>query len=214
MRRKDSQLDCGHARYQNARKSRRRMGHSGEETSVSGQSDIESLRSAIVENALWGVTNKVRIHYAQTRPIQGIGRPRRLPLSTDCSGFVTLCYNWAKAPDPNGNGYNGYGYTGTILQHCLSITRSAARPGDLVVFGGGSGDHVVVIVGTGANPAVVSHGQEAGPLRTSLEDQIRSHRPPVRFRRARGLFVRFAVESGDDYKIPVDLADVTNPPTE
>ncbi|MHB8469552.1 MAG: Hint domain-containing protein [Gaiellaceae bacterium] len=37
---------------------------------------------------------------------------RTLPLTTDCSGFVTLCYHLAGAPDPNGRGYDGQGWTG------------------------------------------------------------------------------------------------------
>jgi len=119
--------------------------------------EILNLRAAIVEVAEWCVKNAGSIHYSLKRPMEGIGKPRKVPLHIDCSGFVTLCYNWAGAPDPNGTGYNGQGYTGTILNHCIPITPAAARPADLVVFGPGTGDHVVVLVGQGRNPRVVSH---------------------------------------------------------
>ena len=59
-------------------------------------------RPAIVNNALWGATAAAErpkeIHYGEVRPIRGA--PRALPLTTDCSGFVTLCYEWAQAPAP------------------------------------------------------------------------------------------------------------------
>ena len=37
-----------------------------------------------------------------------------LPLTTGCSGFVTICFYEAGAPDPNGLDYSGLGYTGTL----------------------------------------------------------------------------------------------------
>ena len=75
------------------------------------------LADAIRDEASWGVVHEAEIHYGQLRPIDGLATPHKLPLATDCSGFVTLCYKWAGAPDPNGRGYDGYGYTGTLLQH-------------------------------------------------------------------------------------------------
>jgi hypothetical protein len=75
-------------------------------------------RQAVVSNALWGAEVATRqpkqIHYGEVRPIRGA--PRQLPLTTDCSGFVTLCYQWAGAPDPNGTHYDGTGSTGTMLR--------------------------------------------------------------------------------------------------
>ncbi len=90
---------------------------------------------------------KGQIDYRQSRPMEGIGRAKRrkLPLTIDCSAFVTICYNWAGAPDPNGLGYNGQGYTGTILSHGTQIARRNVRVGDLVVFGRGTGNHVCLV---------------------------------------------------------------------
>jgi NlpC/P60 family len=122
------------------------------------------LRAKIVEIARWGIQNEGRIHYQQLRPVDGIDHPRKLPLHTDCSGFATLCYKWAGATvDPNGGKFTG-AYTGTMLTHCRHIPRSAARPGDLVVWGAYPGNHVALVLEAGADPLLCSHGQEKGPL--------------------------------------------------
>ena len=105
-------------------------------------------RQAIVANALWGAQvatqRPKQIHYGEVRPIRGADRA--LPLTTDCSGFVTLCYQWAGAPDPNGGKYNGSGSTGMMLEACAHIASRTAQLGDLVVFGDPPGTHVVLIV--------------------------------------------------------------------
>src|SRR5437868_1437080 len=98
-----------------------------------------SVRGEIVAAARWGVRNAVRIHYAEARPMPL--RRRTLPLSTDCSGFATLCYFLAGAPDPTGLGYIGQGYTGNFLRHLPQRPRDEARPGDLVVWGRYPGHH-------------------------------------------------------------------------
>jgi len=177
---------------------------------------IESVRSEIVANALWGVANAGSIHYAQLRPIDGLNHKHKLPLSTDCSGWVTLCYKWAGAPDPNGNGYNGQGFTGTLLNHLTHITRANAGPGDLVVFGSGSGHHVVVITGAGSDPEVVSHGQEKGPLRVRLSVELAAVGGPMTFLRSRQVSASVSAEDGisEQVELPADLTDVSNPPAE
>jgi cell wall-associated NlpC family hydrolase len=97
-------------------------------------------------------------------------------LATDCSAFSTLCYSWAGAPNPNGRGaYDPRkpAYTGSMLDRCRRIPRSAAKPGDLVVWIPPSrGQHVCIVVKAGADPVLVSHGDDSGPkrLRFSSED--------------------------------------------
>jgi cell wall-associated NlpC family hydrolase len=132
-----------------------------------------TLRDKIVANARWGIANEPQIHYEQLRPIDGLHEPRKLPLRTDCSGFVTLCYAWAGAPDPNGLGYSGQGYTGTLLEHMQAIAADAAQPGDLVVWGLPPGHHVALVLEPGPDPLLCSHGQEAGPvaIRFSVESE-------------------------------------------
>lgn len=124
-----------------------------------------TLREKVVLWARWGVQHTAQIHYAETRPY-----PLHLetPMTTDCSGFATLCYKEAGAADPNGLGYNGEGYTGTLLSHAEKAGKiitdlSHARPGDLIVYGPGTGEHVAIIVESGPDPLTVSHGQESDP---------------------------------------------------
>lgn len=132
----------------------------------------EALRAEIVRYAQWGCANTAQIHYRQSRPIDGYGQRPRLPLYTDCSGFVTLCYEWAGGPDPNGRGFDGYGYTGTLLGHCHSIARSAARPGDLVAWTPPrTGHHVAIVLEPGADPVLASHGSEQGPFRIRFSQE-------------------------------------------
>ncbi|HET7507413.1 MAG TPA: NlpC/P60 family protein [Solirubrobacterales bacterium] len=168
-----------------------------------------SVRDQIVRYAGWGVAHASQIHYAQRRPIDGIGHREKLPLTTDCSGFATDCFNWAGASDPNGRRYDGYGYTGSMLGACRHISRGQAEPGDLVVFGAGSGTHVVILVGTGSDPLVVSHGQEIGPIRCRLSVEARAHAgQPMTFLSATARNAAFAPPP------PEEVETLSNPPTE
>lgn len=139
-----------------------------------------SLRDDIVANARWGAANEPQIHYSQAAGrMSAVHTPRALPLYTDCSGFATLCYAWAGAPDPNGRGYDGTGFTGTLLDHLAHVSSDELQPGDLVVFGPYPGDHVVIVVDTGGDPLTVSHGQEAGPILIRLSVEAKAHRAPI-----------------------------------
>jgi cell wall-associated NlpC family hydrolase len=83
-----------------------------------------------------------------------------VPAWEDCSSFATWCYWAAGAPDPNGLGYNGFGYTGT--QILCGRETAEPRPGDLCFYGPLRDriTHVAIYVGNGR---VVSHGRERGP---------------------------------------------------
>ena len=141
-------------------------------------SSEQTLRKKIVKWALWGCKNSDQIGYSQngTVRLSALGTRGALPLATDCSGFVTLCYCWAGAPNPNGRGaYDARqpAYTGSMLDRCRRIPKSAARPGDLVVWTPPSrGQHVCIVVAAGPDPMLVSHGDPSGPkhLRFSAED--------------------------------------------
>ena len=130
---------------------------------------MAALRQKIVAAARWGIANEPRIHYGQIRPMP---LTRALPLTTDCSGFVTLCYYLAGAPDPNGLGYSGRGWTGTLLRHLAET--DVARAGDIVVFGAYPGRHCAIVLRGGADPLLASHGMERGPvaIRFSAEAAI------------------------------------------
>lgn len=140
-------------------------------------STATGLRAKIVAEAMWGVSNTAAIHYEQRRPIDGLNQRHKLPLYTDCSGFATLCYKWAGVPeDPNGNNYNGSGYTGTLLAHMTPVTQAQLQPGDFVLWArNGQGEHVAIVVETGSDPLLVSHGQESGPYTVSFSASNRSH---------------------------------------
>lgn len=146
--------------------------------SPTSQATTAQVRQEMVNNCLWGVENTAQIHYAATRPMPINIPVRQLPFTTDCSGFATMMAKWSGAGDPNGSGFNGEGYTGTMLDHCQHISAAESQPGDLVVFGAAPGTHVVVLVESGASglsAMCVSHGQEADPIRVSLADEAQSH---------------------------------------
>ena len=122
---------------------------------------MTSLRRKIVAAARWGIAHEPRIHYGEIRPIP-LGTT--LPLTTDCSGFVTICFYVADAPDPNGLGYSGQGYTGTLLDHLQAIERADAARGDIVVWGAYPGRHCAIVLEPGVDPLLASHGRERGPI--------------------------------------------------
>jgi hypothetical protein len=138
-----------------------------------------TTRQRIVAAARWGIANEPRIHYGQIRPFP---LTRRLPLTTDCSGFVTLCHYLGGAPDPNGLGYCGQGWTGTLLR---TLPRTdVLAPGDVVVWGAYPGRHCAIVLEPGDDPLLCSHGQERGPLAVRYSDECRFQPAPVTWLRA------------------------------
>ena len=137
---------------------------------------MATLREKIVTAAWWGIEHELEIHYGETRPIP-LGR--RLPLTTDCSGFVTLCYYLAGAPDPNGSRYSGYGWTGTLLRHLTAIGPVDARKGDIVVWGAYPGRHCAIVLEADDDPLLCSHGQERGPIAIRFSAECRYQPPTV-----------------------------------
>ena len=123
-------------------------------------------RPAIVAWGAWGVKNNAHFTYTEgAQRMAEIGHPGALPVTCDCSAWVTLCYNWAGADDPNGQGYNHTGYTGTLLAHGTHIPLAQVQPGDVVVYGAGTGVHAVLVYDTTnkSDPLCVSMGQQGDP---------------------------------------------------
>jgi len=123
-----------------------------------------SPRAVIVSYATFGYNNRYKIHYTQSSlrmyGVRNKIRPPKIPYYEDCSSFSTWTYWGAGVPDPNGLGYNGWGYTGTLVQHGNRTTNP--QPGDLAFYGYGAPyHHVVVYIGNGR---CISHGSEVGPL--------------------------------------------------
>jgi cell wall-associated NlpC family hydrolase len=131
---------------------------------------VTTVREKIVAAARWGIANEPRIHYGEIRPMP---LARELPLTTDCSGFVTLCYFLGGAPDPNGLDYSGAGWTGTLLRHLEPIGPEDARRADLVVWGAYPGHHVALVLERGEDPLLCSHGSERGPIAIRFSDECR-----------------------------------------
>lgn len=128
----------------------------------------DKIRGRIVAWAMpWGIAHEPEIHYSESsqRDDWLAHGPGALPLTTDCSGFVTACYRWAGAHDPSGFDYRYVGYTGSLLDHGDTIPIWQADPGDIVIWGTFPGHHTAVIVDTRnhADPLCVSHGSESGP---------------------------------------------------
>lgn len=149
-----------------------------------GLSRDDKIRQQIVWWAKWGVQNEPQIHYSMSgaRDDWLHYSPGALPLTTDCSGFVTACYRWAGAKDPSRLDYREVGYTGTLLDNGQTIPVWQAKPGDLVVWGWFPGHHTAVIVDTKnpTDPVLVSHGYEGGPNLISLAAETASqHRSYV-----------------------------------
>ncbi len=133
-----------------------------------------------------------QIHYAQIRPMRNVHLSERQlrdrlngggSMTMDCSESVTCLCKWAGLHDPNGLGYSGQGYTGTMLDHLRHYDDpKLALTGALVVFGPGAGDHVAMVMDrSGADPWLWSHGAEAGPRRIRYSVERKVHRAPATF---------------------------------
>ena len=139
-------------------------------------------RSNIVAWAKWGVANKPHFNYSEgANRMSALGVwPLKFPINADCSAAVTLWYWLAGAPDPcGGTAYTAHsfgdeGYTGTLLSHDIHISEfiknakgvgvDNVQPGDLVVYGPGTGWHVGLIVEVnGPDILTVSHGEQGDP---------------------------------------------------
>ena len=153
-------------------------------------------RRAMVANCRWAVGHRDRFRYEQVRPIPvGATRDGDEPIITDCSGFVTLMARWSGLADPNGRGYNGEGWTGTLLEHLSVVGFTRTQPGDLAVFGTYPGVHCAVLLEAGpaeagpADPWTVSHGVPGDPKRirlSRLTDYFRKDGPVVYLRLVSG----------------------------
>ena len=139
--------------------------------------DVENVRRAIAGYCLDSIDNEPKIHYQQVRPIACFGVPPSKGFTTDCSGHATSAYYWARqetglaVPDPNGRGFDGYGYTGTLINN-PRVTNGQYKRGDLALYGPstGSSSHVTTCVkdGDASGSAWCSHGSESAPYRVAL----------------------------------------------
>ncbi len=133
-----------------------------------------------------------RCHYAQVRPMQSRSittvyeLKQRLAapggLRMDCSEAVTLICKLAGLDDPNGQGYDGAGFTGTLLDHLPHYDNAgAAKVGALAVFGPGTGEHVAMVYERGVDPLMWTHGEEGDPSLHRLSWMRPGLEPPTTF---------------------------------
>ena len=137
--------------------------------------DVSNL---IGEWGLWAIRNHKKFHYAQIRPVSYEVKDS---MTMDCSTFVSWCYKQAGAGDPHGPlfHYNGRGYTGTLIANGKRISKVMARPGDIVIYGGGTGEHAALVLTKGFDPLTASMGQEGDPSFC----RVSADRRPARFYR-------------------------------
>jgi cell wall-associated NlpC family hydrolase len=138
-----------------------------------------STAAEIVQAARVAVRNGEQIHYStgSDRMVGVIDKIRlpRVPRAADSSSFVTWCYWQAGAPDPNGAGYDGFGYLGTLATHGVRVPKP--RPGDVVLYGAGAVPSIAgIYIG---DDRVVVNGSESGPDIRKLDFA----RTPHQFRR-------------------------------
>lgn len=158
---------------------------------------MANVSPRIVKWAFYGVKHHLNFTYSEgSDRMSSIGtKPGKLPVICDCSAFVTLCYFWAGCKDPNGGTayvrlpkgwhWGRAGYTGTLLAHDehIALFRKNPKevrveevlPGDLVVYGGGTGEHVALVISQGnGDPITISMGKQGDPsiVRVSQDGRL------------------------------------------
>jgi hypothetical protein len=138
--------------------------------------DPELVRAAIADYCQRSLSSEPKIHYEQERPIACFGVPPEQGFTTDCSGHSTSAYYWARdstgiaVPDPNGRSFDGYGYTGTLINN--PPASSPYQVGDLAIYGTSYANttHVTTCLRAGDASASgwCSHGSEEAPYAVGL----------------------------------------------
>ena len=146
--------------------------------------DAQRAKLAVLMRQL--IAHEPQVHYSQVRPYPFHLTKPVYPITLDCSSAVTLLCKWSGLHDPNGPkfNYDGYGYTGTLLDgpcpHYFEPGR--AKVGAIVIFGPGTGEHAAMVLEPDPrNPLLFSHGTERGPLAIRLHDEAQYHNPPTTF---------------------------------
>lgn len=125
--------------------------------------------------------NQPDIHYSQFRPLTSLGDPPTSEFTTDCSGLCISAFYWAdlwlpfKIKDPGGYAYQGWGYTGSILETNKKRRIPLDRKffvGDMALYGPSiyRTTHVTICRRNGDYMSSIwtSHGSERGPYATRI----------------------------------------------
>ena len=150
----------------------------------------DAVRSAIALYCRGCIDNAPGWHYRQARAMDSLGRAPQAGGYSDCSEHATAAYYWAKiqtgiaVPDPNGRGFDGYGYTGTLINNPTAT--SPYQIGDLALYGSSPSatQHVCTcyVAGDAKASRWCSHGSENGPYDVTLNyrsDLLRVARPKL-----------------------------------
>ena len=135
-----------------------------------------AVRRAIADFCSRAEAHQLAWHYTQARVFHGFNVAPELPHANDCSGYVSLAYDWAMhhakvyLEDPLGFNYSGWGYTGTEVhwldQHGSPVPAGKYLVGDIVVYGHTrEGSHTAVCRKAGSDDTAVwsSNGSERSP---------------------------------------------------
>jgi hypothetical protein len=130
----------------------------------------ERRRATLLSAAMVLYNRRSIVHYTQgparmwivRNRLRTVARLAAMPYDyEDCSSSVTGLYYVAGLSDPNGLGYAGYGFTGTLAEHGYAIPAATAKVGALYFYGSGFPyHHVTMNVAPGR---AFSHGSESGP---------------------------------------------------
>lgn len=127
-----------------------------------------SKRAAMIHWAQWGVLNNAKFEYTQSHP-QRSEMFHREPgdlkgiITADCSQFYAAIAHWCGVP-----GMTDTDYTGTLLEKG-KIVRTPT-PGDGILFGGGTGEHIAMVT---YNGYCIGFGHSPGaPNRVKRFDMI------------------------------------------
>lgn len=138
---------------------------------------VDGPRDRMRGDMSWALNHEPGIRYRQWRPIPYARWGRHaLPIHTDCSGSSACIAKVAGLPDINGRRYDGSGYTGTVRGHLPKRAKvSDCKVGDPIVYGSGTGAHMVLVYSPGPDPLCFSHGQENGPRLYRHSMYLRMH---------------------------------------
>ena len=112
---------------------------------------------ALEAGFFWYAHREDMDYYSQARPFT-LCKPPTVPKRWDCSAFFTNCHYAAGAPDPNGRGYDGQGYTGTLISHGHKVSFSQLEPGDAIFYGFHRGASPAFPVGAPTHVAMYAGG--------------------------------------------------------
>lgn len=135
------------------------------------------VKAAIADFCTRSIYAAATWHYEQYREMRYLGTPPDKAHKSDCSEHATEAYYWARlqahvsVPDPNHNGYNGYGYTGTLINN-PHVTNGQYQVGDLAIYGTSTSntEHVTTcyVAGDVNTSEWCSNGSESAPYAVAL----------------------------------------------